>query len=87
MFDAVNSDGGTGLNAKSKIIKISGKTGTVQNPHGEDHGLFAGFGNYSNSIYSIVLVIEHGGKGSVIPSMMAKKIFEFHSKIIEKNAL
>jgi len=87
MFDAVNSDGGTGLNAKSKIIKIYGKTGTVQNPHGQDHGLFAGFGNYSNSVYSIVLVIEHGGKGSVIPSMMAKKIFEFHSKIIEKNAL
>ena len=87
MFDAVNSQDGTGLNAKSKIINISGKTGTVQNPHGEDHGWFAGFGNYSDSIYSIALVIEHGGKGSVTPSILAKKIFEFHYEVMRKDDL
>ena len=86
MFDAVNAKGGTGLNAKSLRIQISGKTGTVQNPHGEDHAWFAGFGRYLDSTYSIVLIIEHGGKGSEIPSILAKKIFEFHKKIIDNNA-
>ncbi|MFC1614611.1 penicillin-binding protein 2 [Gemmatimonadota bacterium] len=44
--------------------KLAGKTGTAQNPHGEDHGLFAGFFPADNPEIVAVIVVEHGLHGS-----------------------
>ncbi len=76
MWKVVNSNGGTGKNAWIKNATIRGKTGTAQNPHGDDHSWFAGYitTNQSNKM-SIVVMIENGGRGSGVSSEIARKIF------------
>lgn len=88
MFDAVNKSGGTAYNAylNNKDVKVYGKTGTAQICSNCDllpHAWFAGFIELSNKKkYSIAIIVENGGKGSNIPAILARRIFQF---IIEKN--
>jgi len=42
-------------------LKIAGKTGTAQNPHGVPHGWFVGFFPYDKPHYSICIFLENGG--------------------------
>ena len=83
MSNAVNSDGGTAYNAKinKKYGKVYGKTGTAQvcsNCDIEPHGWFAGFIELQNNkTYTICVIIENGGKGSIIPTKIAKNIFNY----------
>ena len=83
MTVTVNKNNGTAYNAKSNydFVKTYGKTGTVQlcsNCDIEPHGWFAGFLELRNGRkYSICIIVENGGKGSIIPTKMAKKIFEY----------
>ncbi len=44
--------------------KLAGKTGTSQNPHGEDHGLFVGFFPADKPEIVTIIVVEHGEHGS-----------------------
>lgn len=59
---------GTGKNAGIKNVKVSGKTGTAQNPSGKDHSWFVGFAPYDNPKLALVVVLESdgttGGKGA-----------------------
>ena len=41
-----------------------------------DHALFIAFGHYKNPRYSLRILIEHGGAGSVAAAPMAKKLFK-----------
>ncbi len=45
-------------------LEVAGKTGTAQNPRGEDHGWFIGFAPERNARLAFAVVIEHGGFGS-----------------------
>jgi penicillin-binding protein 2 len=45
-------------------LKLAGKTGTSQNPHGLDHGLFVGIFPASAPEIVITIVVEHGEHGS-----------------------
>ena len=83
MYDAVNSNGGTAYNTRiSPEYGIAyGKTGTAQvcgNCEIEPHGWFAGYLELNNKKkFSICVIIENGGKGSVVPTQIAKKIFDY----------
>jgi penicillin-binding protein 2 len=57
---------GTGGQAFRPDISIGGKTGTAQNPHGEDHAWFAAFAGPIGEEPTIVVVgfVENGGHGS-----------------------
>ena len=84
MWNVVNGKGGTGKNAKivDSGIDIRGKTGTAQNPHGEDHSWFSGYITARNlNKMSIVVMVEHGGRGSGPASFIAKDIFSYFSSI------
>lgn len=61
MEDGVAS--GTGRRAFLQGIRVAGKTGTVQNPHGEDHSVFIGFAPVDNPKIAIAVVIENAGGG------------------------
>lgn len=58
-------------------ITMSGKTGTVQNPHGKDHSLFMAFAPAENPKIAIAVIIENAGFGSTwalpIASLMIEK--------------
>lgn len=69
----VGTAGGLGL----PDIKICGKTGTAQNPHGIDHSAFVAFAPRENPQIAIAVYIENGGYGSTwaapISSLMIEK--------------
>ena len=65
MRRVVHEPGGTGKRAKLKDIIVCGKTGTVQNPHGDDHSVFVAFAPMNNPKIAIAVFIENakGGGG------------------------
>jgi penicillin-binding protein 2 len=76
MYHVVNTAGGTAHRAKSSIITFAGKTGTAENPHGEDHAWFNSFGPYEDPEIAVTVFEEHGLSGS-LASLIAKDIYEF----------
>jgi penicillin-binding protein 2 len=57
---------GTGRRAGSFGVEIAGKTGTAQNPHGEDHAWFVGYTPVDKPKYVAAALIEGGGSGSSV---------------------
>ncbi len=77
MAKVISDEKGTGKAADPKNInaKVFGKTGTAENPHGEDHAWFIGWMDFLNEKYSIVILLENAGSGGAIAAPIAKKIF------------
>ena len=75
MYDAVQGDG-TGKWIRLKNIEICGKTGTVQNPHGEDHALFIAFAPYENPKIAVAVIVENVGYGSTFAAPIAQKVIK-----------
>ncbi len=65
---------GTGVRAYIQGIPIAGKTSTAQNPFGKDHAWFACYVPADNPKYTIVVMIEYGGKGGYTAVPVARKI-------------
>ena len=80
LLAAVAQAGGTGklANPHIKGLKVYGKTGTAQNPHGEPHAWFFGFSKYMEEVISIVVLIENGGHGSEVSAPIARLAFEIY---------
>jgi penicillin-binding protein 2 len=76
LYKVVNSENGTGKRAKLEGVSIAGKTGTAENPLGRTHAWFSGFAPFDNARICIVVFLEHGGKGGVEPSAIARDIFQ-----------
>jgi len=68
LTDVVNSPVGTARGSRlwGHERKMGGKTGTAQNPHGEDHGLFVGFYPADDAEIVVCAVVEHGLHGSTV---------------------
>ena len=68
---------GTGQWVQIPDIPSAGKTGTAQNPHGEDHSLFIMFAPYDDPEIALAVTIENAGYGATaaapIASLMAEK--------------
>lgn len=55
---------------------IAGKTGTAENSHGRDHGLFVAYGPVDDPELVVVCIVEQGGFGSVAAGPIVYKAFE-----------
>lgn len=55
---------GTGRMARIDSIEVGGKTGTIQNPHGDDHSAFIAFAPLNNPKIAIAVYVENGVWGS-----------------------
>jgi penicillin-binding protein 2 len=68
---------GTGKSANPNIagLKLAGKTGTSENPHGEPHAWFIGYGEKDGRKISLVLMIENSGHGGEVAAPKARRIF------------
>jgi len=77
-------DGGTGGRASIFGIESAGKTGTAQNPHGNDHAWYIGFAPFENPEIAICVIVENGGSGGAISAPIAgaylKKYFFYQNK-------
>jgi cell division protein FtsI/penicillin-binding protein 2 len=76
MYRVVNTENGTGKRARLQGMAAAGKTGTAQNPQGRTHAWFVGFAPFGDPRICLVVFLEHGGKGGLEPSEIAKEIFE-----------
>ncbi len=55
---------GTSNAAMMDSISVCGKTGTAENPHGEDHSIFIAFAPKENPQIALAVYVENGGWGS-----------------------
>jgi penicillin-binding protein 2 len=55
---------------------MGGKTGTAQNPHGEDHAWFVAFAPYGNPQIAVSVLVEHGEHGSTAAAPIAVKLIQ-----------
>jgi penicillin-binding protein 2 len=78
---AVN--GGAGSTARIAALKdiiVCGKTGTAQNPHGEDHSVFVAFAPKDNPKIAIAVYVENAGFGATYAAPVASLIIEKYLK-------
>lgn len=77
---------GTARRAFIEDIVVCGKTGTVQNPHGEDHAVFVGFAPKENPQIAIAVIIENAGGGGSWAAPTASLMIEqyIRRKIVSK---
>ena len=76
MEKVVNSPGGTGFRAKLDSIVVCGKTGTSQNPHGEDHSVFIAFAPRENPKIAVSVYVENSGQGARAAASIAGLMIE-----------
>ncbi|MBR4267503.1 MAG: penicillin-binding protein 2 [Bacteroidales bacterium] len=67
---------GTGRAARVPGIKVCGKTGTAQNPHGKDHSIFEAFAPMDNPKIAIAVYVENGGFGAQYAAPIAGLMME-----------
>jgi penicillin-binding protein 2 len=67
---------GTGRKAKIQDISVCGKTGTAQNPHGEDHSIFIAFAPKENPKIAISVIVENSGFGGTWAAPIASLMIE-----------
>jgi penicillin-binding protein 2 len=67
---------GTGRSASIPGVKVAGKTGTSQNPHGEPHSWFIAFAPFEEPEIAIAVIIENGGAGSAVAAPVARMCME-----------
>ena len=54
---------GTGKAARQDSFSVAGKTGTAQNPHGEDHAWFVCFAPVEKPEVAVAVILENAGHG------------------------
>ena len=74
LFQVVEA--GTARSAHVDGITMCGKTGTAQNPHGDNHSMFAGFAPKDDPKIAIALVVENGGYGAEFAAPIATLMVE-----------
>ena len=75
-MSATTQEGGTAAYFSQLPKPIAGKTGTAENSHGRDHGLFVAYGPVEDPELVVVCIVEQGGFGSTAAGPIVYKAFE-----------
>lgn len=67
---------GTARRAAIPGISVCGKTGTAENPHGEDHSIFFAFAPKVDPKIAIAVYVENGGFGGTYAAPIASLMIE-----------
>ena len=68
--------GSTARNAKINDIIVCGKTGTAENPHGNDHSIFVAFAPKDDPKIAIAVYVENQGFGTTYAAPIASLMIE-----------
>ncbi len=74
MFDVFEY--GTARGSRHDSIQMCGKTGTAENPHGQDHSIFVAFAPKDNPKIAIAIIVENGYWGSRWAAPIASLMIE-----------
>ncbi len=76
MRRVVWGDQGTARAQRDDQVAIAGKTGTAQNPHGDDHAWFIGFAPVDDPMVACCVLVEFGMHGSSAAAPIAKEVMK-----------
>lgn len=76
MRRVVEEPGGTARQARIPGITVCGKTGTAENPHGQDHAVFIAFAPMEDPKIAIAVYVENSGFGGTWAAPIASLIIE-----------
>ncbi len=78
MVRVVHGENGTAKNVAWRVpgITIAGKTGTGQNPHGENHAWFTCFAPADDPQIVVTVLVENGGGGSAVAAPIAAAVLK-----------
>ena len=79
MIDVVHY--GTGRRSYITGLNVAGKTGTAQNPHGEDHAWFVAFAPAEAPEIAITCIVENGGQGGSVAAPMVRQVLEHYFEL------
>lgn len=68
--------GSTARNARIEGIRVCGKTGTAENPHGNDHSIFIAFAPKEDPKIAIAVYVENQGFGTTYAAPIASLMIE-----------
>ncbi len=78
LVEVVNEDGGTARGSRLADWTLAGKTGTAQNPHGEDHAWFIGYAPAEDPAIVAVAIVEAGGHGSSAAAPIVSRLIRHY---------
>jgi penicillin-binding protein 2 len=74
MYDVFED--GTARGSRLESIPMCGKTGTAENPHGQDHSIFIAFAPKDDPKIALAIIVENGYWGSRWAAPMASLMIE-----------
>lgn len=75
-----SSSSGTSFRTYIQDLKVCAKTGTSQNPNGEDHSVTIAFADFDNPKIAVCVLIENAGWGGRAAAAIAGLVIEFYIK-------
>lgn len=69
---------GTGRASRVPGVRVAGKTGTAQNPHGLEHAWFAAYAPADAPEIAIAVIVEQAGHGGTVAAPIARRLLEEH---------
>lgn len=82
-FMVAVTEHGTGQAAALPGVKVAGKTGTAENPHGKPHAWYVGFAPADAPRVAVAVVVENGGSGGTVAAPIARELFETALKVVK----
>jgi penicillin-binding protein 2 len=74
----VEGKNGTARVVNYPDLEVAGKTGTAQNPHGENHAWFACYAPYRAPEIVVVALVENSGQGSEIAAPLCGEVLRYY---------
>jgi len=78
LMGVVSEEDGTASWVKVPGVSLAGKTGTAQNPHGDDHAWFVCFAPFEDPEIAVAVIVENAGHGSTIAAPVARDVLKFY---------
>jgi penicillin-binding protein 2 len=80
----VEGEHGTARRLRNNEYSIGGKTGTAQNPHGENHSWFVGVAPLEDPRIVVAAIVENSGHGSEVAAPMVGEIIKayMHKRVL-----
>ncbi len=78
LIQVMEGEHGTGRGSRIDGVAMAGKTGTAQNPHGENHSWFIGYAPVEEPEIVVCVIIENAGHGSDWAAPAVRDIIKAH---------